>query len=136
MAKAIKSKKKTVKPKAKTLVKKVDKGIVNIHCSFNNTIINLTDTAGNVLLWSSAGYLSFKGTKKATPFAATKTAKDIIERAKSLGVSEIELKVKGVGPGRESAIRTFAGSGLTITKISDVTPIPHGGVRPKKVRRV
>jgi len=120
----------------KKIERKLNKGIINIHSSFNNTIINLTDELGNVLFWASAGSLGFKGTKKATPFAAAQTAKTIIDKAKPLGLSEIEIKVKGVGAGRESAIRSFAGSGITVAKISDTTPLPHGGVRPKKVRRV
>jgi len=116
--------------------KQISEGIINIHASFNNTIINLTDKRGDVLLWASAGSMGYKGTKKATPFTAAQTAKDVIERAKELGISTVEIKVKGVGVGRESAIRSFANSGFEITKISDVTPLPHGGVRPKKPRRV
>jgi len=136
MKKAKKVSRKTKGIASKKVEKKLNKGVVNIHSSFNNTIINLTDESGNVLFWSSAGSSGFKGTKKATPFAAAQTAKRIIDKARPLGLSEIEIKVKGVGAGRESAIRSFAGSGLTVTKISDVTSIPHGGVRPKKVRRV
>jgi len=136
MKKTKKVTKRTQGTASKKVEKKLSKGIVNIHSSFNNTIINLTDESGNVLFWASAGSLGFKGTKKATPFAAAQTAKTIIDKARPLGLSEIEIKVKGVGAGRESAIRSFAGSGLVVTKISDVTPVPHGGVRPKKVRRV
>ena len=127
---------KKVKPKKKKVEKRLEKGIVNVNSSFNNTSINLCDTAGNVVFWATAGSLDFKGTKKATPFAAAQTANSIINKAKNIGLSTIEIRVKGVGSGRESAIRTFVGAGLTVTKISDVTPIPHGGVRAKKVRRV
>ena len=129
-------KKAKTKPKKKKIQRKVDKAIVNIHSSFNNTILNLTDRTGNTLAWASAGSLGFKGTKKGTPFAATQAAKDLVEKAKSLGVSEVEIKVEGVGAGRESSLRTFVGSGFTVSSIKDVTLIPHGGVRPKKVRKV
>lgn len=122
--------------KKKKKIEQVDKAIVHIHSSFNNTIINLTNEKGDSLAWSSAGALGFKGARKATPFAATQTAKNVAEKAKKLGVGEVEIKVKGVGAGRESAVRAFAASGFNVTAIKDVTPIPHGGVRPKKVRKV
>lgn len=136
MAKKIKTKKTKAVKKRKKEVVKVDKGIVHVHSSFNNIIVNLTDHLGNSLAWASAGALGFKGTKKSTPFAAAQTARQIVEKAKSLGLSQLEIKVRGVGAGRESAIRSFAGSGINVTTIKDVTPIPHGGVRPKKARRV
>jgi small subunit ribosomal protein S11 len=122
--------------KRKTIAKAFNEGIVNIFSSFNNTIINLTDKAGNVLAAKSGGGLGYKGAKKATPFVAAQTAKEIIEQAKKFGIKEIEIKVKGIGAGRDSALRTFVSSDFVVKAIRDVTPVPHGGVRPKKVRRV
>ncbi|MCX6806924.1 MAG: 30S ribosomal protein S11 [Candidatus Berkelbacteria bacterium] len=127
---------KTAKPKKKKLERRVDKGIVNISTSFNNTIINLSDRDGNTLAWATAGSLGFKGAKKATPFAASQIARKIADKAQAIGMTELEIKVQGVGTGREQAVRALVGSGFTVNSIQDVTPIPHGGVRPKKVRRV
>jgi len=111
-------------------------GRVYVAVSYNNTLITLTDMAGNVLTWSSAGNIGFKGTKKATPFAASKVAESITQKAKKLGIERVEVLVKGIGSGRESAIRSLATHGLEIEAIKDVTPIPHNGCRPPKVRRV
>ena len=122
--------------KKKKIIKTFDNGIVNISSSFNNTIINMTDQNGNVVAFKSAGALGFKGAKKATPFAATQTARDVIEKTKKYDIKKIDVKVKGVGAGRESAIRAFATAGFVVNSIKDVTAIPHGGVRPKKTRRV
>lgn len=115
---------------------KTDKGRVYISSSYNNTKIALTDLEGNVLTWASAGSIGFKGTKKATPFAASKVAESISAVARKLGISTIQVLVKGIGSGRESAIRSLAARGLNIVSIKDVTPIPHNGCRPPKVRRV
>ncbi|MDI6591379.1 MAG: 30S ribosomal protein S11 [Patescibacteria group bacterium] len=115
---------------------KIKEGKIYIASSYNNTIITLTDLKGNVLTWSSAGSTGFKGTKKATPFAASKTAEVLAQAAKKLGVEKVEVLVKGIGSGRESAIRSIAARGLDIVSIKDVTPIPHNGCRPPKVRRV
>ena len=112
------------------------RGIVHILATYNNTIITITDERGNVLVWSSAGILGFKGTKKATPFAAARVAETVAEKAKKIGLAEIVVLVKGVGAGRESAIRSLANRGLQVTLIKDITPLPHNGPRPKKVRRV
>ena len=112
------------------------RGIVHILASYNNTIITLTDARGAVLAWSSAGTMGFKGTKKATPFAAARVAETVVEKAKRAGVEEVIVLVKGVGSGRESAIRALANRGMNVTFIKDITPIPHNGPRPKKVRRV
>jgi len=128
--------KRTKRAKKKTTEKSLTKGIIHIHSSFNNTIVTLTDLLGNVVSWVSAGSIGFKGTKKGTPFAAAQATKTLIEQAKPLGLSEVEIRVKGVGVGRESALRTLVASGLSISKIADVTPIPFGGVKPKKPRRV
>ncbi len=111
-------------------------GRVYISSSYNNTVITLTDSSGNVLTWSSAGSIGFKGTKKATPFAASKVAESIAFSAGKIGVDEVEVFVKGIGSGRDSAIRSLASKGLEIISIKDVTPIPHNGCRPKKARRV
>lgn len=107
-----------------------------IQATYNNTIITLTDTLGNVLAWSSAGAAGFKGTKKSTPFAASKVAEIIIEKIVKLGVENLSVFVKGVGSGRDSAVRSLASRGLNIIQIKDITPLPHGGVRPPKIRRV
>ena len=116
--------------------KKSQEGKAYISSSYNNTIITLTDMEGNVLTWASAGNIGFKGTKKATPFAASKVAEAISQKAKKLGIEKIELFVKGIGSGRESAIRSLATHGLEIELVKDITPIPHNGCRPPKVRRV
>jgi len=109
---------------------------VYISCSFNNTIITLTDEKGNPLTWSSAGVCGFSGTKKGTPFAAQMVATDIAKKALNLGVKKVIVLVKGPGPGRETSIRTLQACGLTIVSIRDITPIPHNGCRPPKMRRV
>lgn len=115
---------------------KIKEGKVYISTSYNNTICTLTDPQGRVLAWSSAGNIGFRGTKKATPFAASKVAEGIVQKAKKLGVERVEVLVKGIGSGRESAIRSLAARGLDILVIKDITPIPHNGCRPPKVRRV
>ena len=115
---------------------KIREGRVYISSSYNNTIITLTDTQGNVLHWNSAGSIGFKGTKKATPFAASKVAEAISQAAKKVGVEKVTVLIKGIGSGRESALRSLAARGLDIIAIKDVTPIPHNGCRPPKVRRV
>ncbi len=117
-------------------IQKTTQGRIYISSSYNNTILTLTDDTGNVLAWTSAGRLGFKGTKKATPFAASKAAEAMALNIKNLGIEKIEILIKGVGSGRESAIRSLAARGLDIVSIKDVTPIPHNGCRPPKVRRV
>ena len=112
------------------------RGIAHILATYNNTMITITDDRGAVLAWSSAGTLGFKGTKKATPFAAARVAETVAEKAKKIGLEEVVVLVKGVGAGRESAIRSLANRGVNITFIKDTTPLPHNGPRPKKVRRV
>ena len=111
-------------------------GVAHILATFNNTIINITDKQGNTIAWSSAGANGFKGSRKSTAYAATLTAQKVAESALSLGISSISVEVKGPGAGRESAIRALAVSGLQITSIKDVTPLPHNGCRPPKRRRV
>ena len=111
-------------------------GIVNIFASFNNTIVSISDTKGNVLCWSSAGRIGFKGTKKSTPYAAQIASMNAAKQAREMGLTELEVLVKGPGPGREAAIRSLQAAGLSVKKIKDITPAPHNGCRPKKKRRV
>jgi small subunit ribosomal protein S11 len=122
---------------AKKRVKKnVPAGVAHIQATFNNTIVTITDPAGNTVAWSAAGVLGFKGSRKSTPFAAQLVAEDAARKAKDNGVKTVGVFVKGPGSGRESALRAIANSGLKITLIKDVTPIPHNGCRPPKKRRV
>jgi len=125
-----------VKKEIKKPSKKIGEGRVYIMSSYNNTIITITDSQGNVLAWTSAGNIGFKGTKKGTPFAASKVAEAAGQVLKKLGIEKIAIFVKGVGSGRESAIRSLAARELEIISIKDITPIPHNGCRPPKVRRV
>ncbi len=122
--------------KKKKIKKQVYKGQVYIQCTYNNTLVSITDLSGSVLAWSSAGLLGFKGAKKATSYAATQVISDVYEKVKKYGLTEVEVYVKGVGSGREAAIRSLANKGLEIALIKDITPIPHNGCRPKKPRRV
>lgn len=122
--------------KIETPLKNINEGKVYISASYNNTLMTLTDLQGNALSWVSAGHIGFKGAKKATPFAASKVAEALVERAKKIGIGRISVLVNGVGSGRESAIRSLATHGLDIASIKDITPVPHNGCRPPKVRRV
>lgn len=115
---------------------RVREGRIYISSSYNNTIMTLTDTRGNVLYWTSAGTIGFKGTKKGTPFAASKTAEAVAQAVKKIGIEKVAIFIKGIGSGRESAVRSLATRGLNIDSIKDITPIPHNGCRPRKVRRV
>ena len=116
---------------------KVDpEGIAFIKATFNNTVITLADKFGNAIAWASAGVMGFKGSKKSTPFAATQATQKAVEEAMSKGLVKVEVRIKGPGGGREAAIRALRTSGLKVTKIMDVTPIPHNGCRPPKKRRV
>ncbi|OGG39602.1 30S ribosomal protein S11 [Candidatus Jorgensenbacteria bacterium GWA1_49_17] len=123
--------KKSAAPKGK-----YENGRVYVQASYNNTVITATDEKGNVIAWMSAGSLGFSGPKKSTPFAASKVAEAISEKLSRSGPFKIDVFVKGVGAGRDSALRSLAGKGLNILSIKDVTPIPHNGPRPKKARRV
>ena len=114
----------------------VSHGQAHIRASFNNTIVSVTDTNGNVLAWSSAGQAGFKGSRKSTPYAARMAGQIVAKAALDLGVVEVDVFVKGPGPGRESALRALGASGLRVRSIADVTPIPHNGCRPPKKRRV
>ncbi len=115
---------------------KLPKGKIYINSTYNNTIIAITDPIGNVVAWGSAGKAGFKGSKKSTPYAGGKTMEDVLARVKDRGLQEVDIFIKGIGSGREQAIRALLSSGLTVLSIKDKTPTPHGGVRPKKVRRV
>ena len=123
--------------KAKAKVRKnVAEGIAHIHATFNNTIVTISDRHGDTLCWASAGNSGFKGSRKSTPFAAQMAADSCGKKAQEMGVKQLEVKVKGPGPGRESAVRALNALGLEIHGISDITPIPHNGCRPPKRRRV
>ena len=116
--------------------KKIVAGTLNIEATFNNTKVVLSDKEGNTLFWTSAGSLGFKGAKKGTPFAAGKAGAVIGEKAKALGIKEVDVKVKGVGSGREPTIRAFMAYDIEISAVRDLTPVPHNGPKPKKPRRV
>lgn len=116
--------------------KNIERGAAHIHSSFNNTIVSITDVAGNVISWGSAGGLGFKGSRKSTPFAAGEVAEIAAKKAMEHGLKTVEVYVKGPGSGREAAIRALQTAGLEISSIKDVTPIPHNGCRPPKRRRV
>ena len=120
----------------KKVKKVISDGIAHIHASFNNTIITITDKQGNTVCWATSGGSGFRGSRKSTPFAAQIAADKAGQKALSLGLTSIEVEVSGPGSGRESAVRALNGCGLKVTKISDVTPIPHNGCRPPKKRRV
>lgn len=111
-------------------------GQVHIKATFNNTLVTITDQQGNTVFWSSAGSVGFKGSRKSTPFAARLAAEKAIKAAQAIGMQEVEIIVKGPGPGRESAIRAVQAAGMKVTSISDNTPVPHNGCRPPKKRRV
>ncbi|GAB4123840.1 MAG: 30S ribosomal protein S11 [Rhodothalassiaceae bacterium] len=116
--------------------KNISSGVVHVNASFNNTMISITDAQGNVISWSSAGLMGFKGSRKSTPYAAQMAAEDAGRKAADHGMNTVEVEVKGPGSGRESALRALQAIGFTITAIRDVTPIPHNGCRPPKRRRV
>ena len=124
---------KTTKRKAK---KNIARGVVHIKATFNNTHVTITDTSGNAISWGAAGAVGFKGTRKSTPFAAQRAAERCADAAIKMGVKEIDVRVKGPGAGRESAIRSLQARGLKVRTIEDVTPLPHNGCRPRKRRRV
>jgi len=113
-----------------------EEGVAYVQSSYNNTLVSVTDRRGNMLAWSSAGALGFKGPKKSTPFAATKVAEAIAEKTKKYGIRKISVFVRGIGSGREAAVRGLGNSGFEILAIKDITPVPHDGCRPRKARRV
>ncbi len=121
---------------AKAPKRKVDAGILYVQSTYNNTLCIITDNSGNALAQSSAGALGFKGAKKGTPFAAAKVGEILADKAKLMGMKEVSVVIKGVGSGRESAVRSFIAKGLGISSVKDVTPVPHNGPRPPRPRRV
>ena len=123
-------------PVARVPKKKLTSGILCVEATFNNTKVAFTDKSGNVIFWSSTGALGFKGAKKGTPFAASKAGDVVGDKAQTLGIKEADVVVKGVGSGREPAIRAFMAHGIEITSIKDATPVPHNGPKAKKPRRV
>lgn len=122
--------------KQKKVRKNVARGIAYVKASFNNTQVSITDTSGELLCWDSAGSVGFKGSRKSTPFAATRAAESVAAKAKKMGMHEVEVRVKGAGSGRESAVTALQRAGLRVTAVEDHTPIPHNGCRPRKKRRV
>lgn len=114
----------------------VSHGVAHVHATFNNTIITITDLQGNAVVWASAGSSGFKGSRKSTPYAARLAAEEVMKTARELGLQEVDVLVKGPGPGREAAIRALMATEIKVRSISDVTPIPHNGCRPPKKRRV
>jgi len=124
------------KPKRKKIKRIVKRGQAHVQATYNNTIVSISDLNGNIIAQSSAGESGFKGPKKATPYAATIIVKNIVEKVKNFGMQEVDVFVKGVGSGRESAVRALHANGINVMSIKDVTPIPHNGCRPKKPRRV
>lgn len=129
-------KKTTTKRARKTVRKNVGLGVIHIHASFNNTMVTLTDKAGNSLGWASAGAEGFTSSKKSTPFAAAQVMKLITDKMKTMGVTQTEVVVAGIGGGRDSALRVLGASGVDILSITDRTPVAHNGCRPRKARRV
>jgi len=129
-------KKTTTKTRRRKVKKNIERGQAHIKSSFNNTIVTISDVAGNAISWSSSGELGFKGSRKSTPFAAAAVAEEAAKRAMEHGLKTVDVFIKGPGSGRESAIRSLQAAGLDITSIKDVTPIPHNGCRPPKRRRV
>lgn len=122
--------------KVKKVRKNVTRGIVHVKATQNNTIVTITDMAGETLAWDSAGTIGFKGARKATPFAATRAGEQVGQKVRKLGMAEVEVRIKGTGAGRESAVTGVASAGIRVTAVEDRTPIPHNGCRPRKRRRV
>jgi len=122
--------------KKRQVRRNIVKGVANIKATFNNTIISIADTTGEILCWESAGTIGFKGSRKSSPFAAQRAAENVAEKARKFGIREVEVRIKGPGSGRESAITALQAAGLEIRAIEDVTPLPHNGCRPRKRRRV
>ena len=125
------------KVRKKVVKKNIAKGIIHIAATFNNTVVTITDEMGNVICWSSAGALGFKGSKKSTPYAAQQTIENVMVKAKEHGIKELHIKVQGPGSGRETAVKSVgATEGIKIISFKDVTPLPHNGCRPRKKRRI
>jgi small subunit ribosomal protein S11 len=130
------SSKKTTTRRKKAVRKNVGLGVMHVLSSFNNTQVTISDAIGNVLAWGTAGAMGFKGSRKSTPYAATQVTNTVLEKVKPMGITGIEVRVSGVGTGRDAALRALAASGISIHTVRDITPLPHNGCRPKKARRV
>lgn len=126
----------TTKKSIKKSKRQVQKGQAHVQCTYNNTIVTISDLNGGVLGWSSSGHLGFKGAKKSTPYAATQVVTELAEKVKKYGVQELEVFVKGVGSGREASIRALSNNGFNLVSIKDITPMPHNGCRPRRPRRI
>lgn len=122
--------------KQKKMRKNVVRGLAHVKATQNNTLITITDTNGETLAWDSAGTIGFKGARKATPFAATRAGENVGQKVRKMGLSEVEVRVKGTGPGREAAVNGLVSTGVRVTAVEDHTPVPHNGCRPRKKRRV
>lgn len=122
--------------KKKKWKNQVARGRASVRCSYNNTIVTLADMNGATLAWSSSGHMGFKGAKKSTPYAATQVVSEVVEKVRKFGLQEVDVLVRGVGSGREAAVRALSNNGLTLLSIRDITPLPHGGCRSRKPRRV
>ncbi|MCA9278499.1 MAG: 30S ribosomal protein S11 [Phycisphaeraceae bacterium] len=122
--------------KVRKIRKHVPKGVVHVKATHNNTIVTITDPNGETLCWDSAGTIGFKGARKSTPFAATRAGENCGHKARKMGMSEIEVRIKGMGPGREAAVNGVCSAGLRVSAVEDHTPVPHNGCRPRKKRRV
>ncbi|MDA2936098.1 30S ribosomal protein S11 [Patescibacteria group bacterium AH-259-L05] len=130
------AKKTTKTRKKKKIIRTVPRGRAYIKATYNNTMVTLTDESGNVLAWSSAGRCGFRGPKKATPYAASIIVRDVVDKVKAYGLKEAQVFVKGIGMGREAAVRSLYSNGINVLSIKDITAVPHNGCRPRKVRRV
>ena len=130
------AKAKASKTKKRRVRLSIDEGMATVHSSFNNTIVSLSDLAGNVITWSSGGKVGYKGSRKSTPFAAQLAAEEVAKTAIDMGIKKVRVVIKGPGGGRESAVRALNAAGLSVTMIRDNTPIPHNGCRPPKARRI
>ncbi len=130
------TKSETPKKRDQKIVRHIKKGQAHIQATYNNTIVGISDMNGNMLGWSSSGSMGFKGSKKSTPYAAGLVVEKVVNRVRDSGLEEVEVFVKGIGSGREAAVRALQANGLTVVSIKDVTPIPHNGCRPRKMRRV
>lgn len=130
------AKKGAPKAKKKRSVKQISQGRAYIQATYNNTIITLTDPNGNVIGWSSAGHMGFRGPKKATPYAASMIVKDVVDKCRDYGLRDVSVFVTGVGSGRDAAVRALNANGINVLSIKDLTPIPHNGCRPRKARRI
>ena len=130
------SEQKAPERKVRSTKRKLTRGRVYIRSTYNNTLVTVTDINGNAIAWSSSGVMGFRGPKRATPYAATQVVRDVVEKVRPTGLKQVDVFVKGIGSGRDAAVRALVANGIKLASISDVTPIPHNGCRPRKARRV